>query len=105
MKNNFDFTWKYKDFEIRTTHSYGKVQRPYIELIYHYLDDNGRDYCFTLAYWHKNQSGGYDLIFVGDRPLEYIAEIDVSVIWKQLYLAQQMFEDAEARDGDSDLYC
>lgn len=103
MNNNFDFTWKYKNFEIRTTHSYGKVQEPYVELLYHYFDENGRAFCFTLAYWHKTNDGVYELVFVGERPLEYIAEIDVSVIWKQLYLAQQMFEDAEARDEDSSL--
>ncbi len=93
---DFDFSWKYKDFEIRTTHTYGKIQEPYVELV-KWEDYNGRRTCFTLAYWDVSEDGA-ELRFVCDRPFEYLAEIDVSVIWKQLFLAQQMFEDAIRQD-------
>ena len=96
----FDFNWKFKDFEIRTTRTYGKEEVPYVELIKHDRDDNGREYFFTLAYWHRVNDGYWELRFVCDRPLEYIADIDIGVIWKQLYLAQQMFEDAERKSEE-----
>lgn len=89
----FEFDWKFQDFEIRTTKGNG---HPYVELVKWY-DYKGRRVCFTLAYWYRDKDGGYCLHFVGDRPLEYIAEIDVSVIWKQLFLAQKMYEDAEKK--------
>lgn len=98
--DNFDFNWKFKDFEIRTTHTFGKKEIPYVELIKHNHDDNGRDYIFTLAYWYGDKDGNYELRFVGERPLEYIADIDIGIIWKQLYLAQQMFEDAMRKCHD-----
>lgn len=93
----FDFNWKYRDFEIRTTHTYGDEEVPYLELIKWDDDGDGRRYCFTLAYWHRDKDGDWELRFVGDRPLEYIAEIDIAPIWKQLYLAQMMFMDAERK--------
>ena len=98
----FDFSWKFKDFEIRTVHSYGKNNLPYVELVKWQESPTGKRNCFTLAYWHRNKDGEYELHFVGKRPLEYIAEIDVSEIWKQLCLAQAMFEDAENRIDKED---
>lgn len=93
---NFDFNWKFQDFEIRTTHTYGENPVPYVELV-KWDDNNGKRYCYTLAYWHRDKDGFWELRFVGDRPLRHIAEIDVSVIWKQLFLMQQMFLDAESK--------
>lgn len=98
----FDLNWKFKDFEIRTTHVCGKEEIPYLELIKHDRDDNGRDYAFTLGYWHEDEDGDYVLRFVCERPLEYIADIDIGAIWKQLYLAQQMFEDARRKSEDDE---
>lgn len=95
----FDFNWKFKDFEIRTTHTYGENKEPYVELI-KWEEHNGRRHCFTLAYWNYDKDGYPSLVFVGERPLEFIAELDVSVIWKQLFLAQQMFEDAMKKSED-----
>ena len=93
--NNFDFnfSWTYKDFEIRTTHTYGKDRKPYLELVMWEDGFNGKRSCFTLAYWEWS-GDGCSLRFVTDRPMDYIAEIDLSPIWKQLWLAQQMFMDA-----------
>lgn len=95
---NFSFDWKFKDFEIKTTDN----AHPYIELIKWEANEEGRRYCFTLAYFHRDKDGGYELHFVCDRPLEYIAAVDVGEIWKQLWLAQQMFEDAESKLEDRD---
>lgn len=95
---DFSFDWKFKDFEIKTTGD----AHPYIELIKWNTNEEGRRYCFTLAYFHRDKDGDYELHFVCDRPLEYIAEVDVSEIWKQLWLAQQMFEDADSKLEDYD---
>ena len=88
---DFEFDWKFKDFEIKTTHG---NRGPYIELIKWYTTSNGKRGCFSLAYWTKDSDGYYELNFLGNRPFEEIAEIDISPIWKQLFLAQKMFEDA-----------
>lgn len=98
FKNPFSFNWKYKEFEIRTTNMNGIA--PYVELIkYRSSDDKTSPYCYTLAYYQWNEEGG-ELIFVGDRPFEDIAEIDIQPIWKQLWLACKMFKDWVEKEED-----
>lgn len=94
-KADFEFDWKFRDFQIRTAHR--GMNGSYIELVKWYERPDGRQYCFTLAYWHRTKDGFWELKFVGDRPFEEIAEIDIGTIWKQLWLAQQMFMDAEKK--------
>ena len=96
---DFEFSWKFKDFEIRTIKS-NVDNHPYIELVQWNQNDSGRRSCFVLAYFRRDKDGSYELHFVGDRPLRYIAEIDIGEIWNQLWLAQQMFEDAERKLRD-----
>ena len=102
MRNmpDFDFNWKFKDFEVRTTRSLNRGS-PYLELV-KWSEHEGRRSCYTLAYWHRDKDGCWELHFVCDRPLEVIAEEDVSPIWKQLFLAQAMFEDAERQSGEDE---
>jgi len=88
----FQFSWKYADFEIRTSNGV-RNGLPYVELVKYYTDDDGRRLCFTLAYWHISDSGDVKLYFVGDRPFEEIADIDIGRIWKQLWHAGAMFQD------------
>ena len=88
---DFSFNWKFKDFEIKTTGD----DHPYVELVKWYETQNGRRFCYTLAYWHRDNDGNYELHFVCDRPFEEIADLDIGEIWKQLWLAQQLLEDAE----------
>ena len=97
---DFEFTWRFMDFEIRTARPFSGAG-PYLELVKWY-DYDGRRHCYTLAYWHRDKDGGYELHFVRERPLADIAEEDISPIWKQLFLAQQMFEDAELKAGEED---
>ena len=99
--SNLDFSWRYKDFEICTSHGYSNGD-PYIELVKHYMYD-GRDCVFTLAYWKINRREPVvSLVFVGERPFEEIAEIDISVIWKQLWLAGAMLNDWLEKEIDDD---
>ena len=94
---SFSFNWKFKDYEIQTR----TAKHPYVELVKWDQDGNGRAYCFTLAYWYRDKDGNRELHFVCDRPFEYVANIDIGEIWKQLWLAQQMLEDAEQKLGDN----
>lgn len=94
---NYEFNWKFGEFEIRTTHRILGNDEPYIELIKWDDDDKGRRFCFTLAYFHIDKDGYPELHFVGDRPFQEIADIDIGKIWKQLWYAQEMLQDAERK--------
>lgn len=79
---------KKNGFEIRTAHDMKGNER--YELAKWEKTEDGRDYSFVLAYFHKDSNGYYNLIFVGDRPFQYIAEIDIADIWRELWMAQMM---------------
>ena len=49
-----EFNWKKGDLEVRTTSSVNG--EPYCELIKWNTDENGRRWCFALAYFHKNRA-------------------------------------------------
>lgn len=98
--NQFDFNWKYGEFEIRTTKSIGDGQ-PYVELVKWTRESSGRAYCFTLAYWYFHGNEPPELHFVGDRPFTEIAEIDIGQIWRQLWLAGEMFDDWYRKERDA----
>ena len=89
-KNSFEFHWKYKDFEIRSLYSYA-TGLPYVELI-KWNNEAEPPYCYTLAYYRWNSEGG-ELHFVGNRPFRELAEVDLTPIWKQLWLACEMLVD------------
>ena len=88
---NFKFNWEYGDFRIRSMDN-GEENPPFIELLEYCENKNGKPYCFTLAYYECDKEGG-QLSFVGNRPFEEIAEIDLAPIWKQLWLACKMLQD------------
>lgn len=86
----FKVNWQKNDMEIRTTENLDGF--PYVELIKWNTDDNGRRYCYTLAFFRRDSDGYYSLVFVGDRPFTDIAEIDIQDVWKELFLTQMMLE-------------
>ena len=97
---DFDFHWKYNEFEIRTIQTHyidTNKTLPYIELVKWIYKENEKPYCFTLAYYKWDSEGG-ELIFVGNRPFEFIAEIDIQIIWKQLWLACKMLQDVYEKE-------
>ena len=85
-----EFNWKKGDLEVRTTSSVNG--EPYCELVKWNTDENGRRWCFTLAYFHKDRDGYVELHFVGDRPFNEIAEIDINDVWKELWLSCLMLK-------------
>ena len=99
--NEFKFSWQYKDFEIRTTTRLSS-KTPYLELVkWEYDKRRGQNYCYTLASYHWDDEGG-ELHFVGDRPFRDIAELDLTPIWKQLWLACDMLKDWYEKEQDNE---
>jgi len=90
-KTPFEFNWKYKDFEIRTSNIL-LSNLPYMELVKWKTDNAGKSFCYTLAYYRWDKEGG-ELHFVCNRPFRDIAELDLTPIWKQLWLACDMLLD------------
>lgn len=91
----FKVNWEKGDFAVRTTDNNGK---PYVELVKYENDKSGRRYCFTLAFFKMDDEGAR-LIFVGDRPFEYIAKLDIADIWDELWLTNLMLA-KQAQEGD-----
>ena len=99
-KNPFSFSWRYKDFEIRTSNYFDNTV-PQVELV-RWKEKEHRN-CTVLAIYHSKEDGG-DWRFVGTRPFEEIKETDVSEIWKQLWICAQLFEDWIEKERNNDEY-
>jgi hypothetical protein len=80
----FNFNWKYKDYELRMTTSLHNSKK-YLELV-KWHDYKGKDSCYTLAYFTED-SAGYELKFAGSRPFEDIEDEDVMTVWHALQIA------------------
>ncbi|GEM_PF-5162996 len=91
----FEFHWKYGEFEIRTSHS--PLGKPAVELIK--WEDNS-DRCLTLASYSWSKDEGGEWRFIGDRPFVYISSIEIAKIWKQLWLAGELFTDWYEKEFD-----
>ena len=83
----FTYNWKHKNYEIRKTKSVSS-DNEYWELI-KWEEYNSNRTCFTLAYFKGLEEP--DLIFVGNRPFEYIEEEDLGIVWDALKMCQQTF--------------
>ena len=93
----FKINWEKGDFAIRTIDNNGK---PYVELVKYENDHTGRRFCYTLAFFRTDYEGAR-LIFVGERPFEEIAQLDISEIWHELWLTNLMLT-KQAQDGECD---
>jgi len=83
-----EVNWKKGEFEVRTTRDI--KGEPKAELVKWDTTQAGKEYCFVLAYFHRDSDGYYNLIFVGDRPFRYLADIDIADIWRELFMTQLM---------------
>ena len=92
---NFNFNWEFKNFAIRTVHQDHKDKNSPlrkncpIELI-KYFDDKHSS-CYTVA-WFELDDEGYELHFIGNRPMEDIEPDEMRSIWSQLQAAQKMLD-------------
>ena len=97
-----EFNWKYKDYELRAVPKrlvrFRKDEENHtIELIKWNTKEDGKKYCFTIAYW-QNTNSGYELKAVEDRIFEFIDDEDIALIWQQLKLAQKVLDKFELEE-------
>ena len=91
----FDFNWEFGLFKIRTVHEdYKDKNSPLrkncpIELIKYF--DEKHSSCYTVAYFKLDEEG-YELHFVGNRPMKDIEPSEMADIWEQLIAAQKMLD-------------
>lgn len=92
---DFNFSWKFKNFEIHTVHQDSKDKNSPlrkncpVELV-KYFDDKHSN-CYVVA-WFELDNGGYDLHFIGNRPMKDISAEEISSIWLELQAAQKMLD-------------
>ena len=95
MNKRFDFSWEFRNFEVRTCHEdYENKNSPLqkncpIELV-KYFDDKHTS-CYVVAYFRLDDEG-YELHFVGNRPMQDISGDEMASIWTQLCAAQKMLD-------------
>lgn len=96
-----EFNWKYKDYELRAVPKRlvrfsENEENTTIELLKWSTKENGKKYCFTIAYWIYKE--GYELRIVGDRIFKDIDVEDVTIIWEQMELAQKALDNFELEE-------
>ena len=95
MNKDFEFSWKFKNFAIRTVHQdYKDRNSPLrkncpVELIKYY--DERHSSCYVVA-WFELDEEGYELHFIGSRPMHDISANEITSIWTQLQAAQKMLD-------------
>lgn len=74
-----------------------------IDVVMWQKDSKGKPYCFSIAYFVRDDEG-YCLKFVGARPFLYVADERVPELWEALHEAQKVldgwFDDTEALKED-----
>ena len=74
-----------------------------IDVVMWQKDSKGKPYCFSIAYFVRDDEGYY-LKFVGARPFLYVADERVPELWEALHEAQKVlegfFDDTEALKDD-----
>ena len=95
-KHTLEFNWEYKDYQLRAcpkrlVRFKDNEPNETIDLVKLDVDSNGERYCYSLAYWCKDNEG-YELQFVGDRPFKHIEPEDIEVVWKALRVAQKVLD-------------
>lgn len=107
---NFEFNWEFRNFAIRTIRQDHKDKNSPlrkncpIELI-KYFDDTHKS-CYVVAYFELDDEG-YELHFVGGRPMKDIEPEEMRSIWAQLQAAQKMldaFFEACQKEEDFNMY-
>ena len=93
---NLEFSWKYKDYELRAcpkrlARFSPDEENVTIDLIKWDENWDGKRFCYSLAYFVR-KSDGYELYFVGNRPFEDIPTEDVLEVWEALKTAQAVLD-------------
>lgn len=95
MNKDFNFSWKFKNFHIRTRHEdwndrNSPLKKNYPVELVKYFDDKHSS-CYTVA-WFELDDEGYSLRFIGNRPLVDISADEIAAIWVELQAAQKMLD-------------
>lgn len=95
VNSELEFSWKYKDYELRAcpkhlARFYKDEPNETIDLV-KWFECNGKRNCYSLAYFIR-QGEGYDLRFVGSRPFKDIAAEDLPEVWEALKTAQAVLD-------------
>ena len=95
-EQKLEFSWRYEDYELRACPKRlvafeGGEPNETIDFIKWQTDSSGERYCFSLAYWRRDDEG-YELKFVGNRPFVYIEPEHIEIIWKALRVAQKVLD-------------
>ena len=94
-KHTLEFNWEYKNYALKACPKrlvrFKNEPNETIDFIKYDTDSNGERYCYSLAYWRKDDEG-YELKFVGDRPFKHIEPEDIEVVWKALRVAQKVLD-------------
>jgi hypothetical protein len=97
----FEFNWEFGRFQIRTVHDdTGKLRRNFPIEIIKYFDDKHSS-CYVIAGWQRTDEG-YELRFVGSRPMQDIEPEEISQIWRQIRAAQAMLDEYWKADEEYD---
>lgn len=92
---NFDFNWEFDKFKICTVHEdYKDKNSPLrkncpVELFKYFDDKHNSGY---VVAWFELDDEGYELHFIGNRPMKDISPQEMSRIWGQLQAAQKMLD-------------
>ena len=95
LNKDFNFSWKFKDYCIRTIHEKwddpkSKIRKDCpLELVKY--NDSAHSTCYVLAFFNLDEEG-YELHSVGGRLFEEISAEDISEVWTQLQAAQKMLD-------------
>lgn len=101
-QEDFNFDWKYKEFEIRTKtpQHCGVPLLPYVELI-KWINPEKTEH-IVLAHYKLTSEGG-EWCFAGQRPFHELRKTDITPIWKQLWICAELFDDwIEKESGKHD---
>ena len=92
-KNKFKMKWSYGRYSVETVdHNLaGDYRLPYVELIYDNTGADGRPSKLVLATYRWNEDGG-NLNFIGDRPFQFIRDLDIQKIWYELWNICEMLD-------------
>lgn len=88
-----NFNLRIEDLEVRSCNNNlmpnGKHERA--EIVKYSHDTDGKEFCWTVAYWIKEKEG-YNLKFVGGRPFNVYGELFMKIAKQGQILLDEEFE-------------
>lgn len=88
------FNFRIENLEVRSCgeHLFSDGEHNRAEIIQWDKNTDKTEYCFTLAYWHKDKEG-YNLLFVGGRPFSVDGELFMKIAKQGQCILDNEFKD------------